>query len=104
MRLRDVRIDPMKTKFSLVLALLLPLASCYSGEATRNKNSMGSLKLGMTQDDVLKTMGPPVRSEATMRDKKQRMILYYITDSFGAETPVVIEDGKLIGWGSAAKE
>ncbi|MCU0651813.1 MAG: DUF3192 domain-containing protein [Candidatus Omnitrophica bacterium] len=84
-----------------------------------NSKSLNSLSLGMPRAEVLKIMGTePVMSEGQSVDNPYRTdifkganktyeILYYVSDvkindgsiSDNELTPVVLLDGKLVGWG-----
>lgn len=94
--------------------------------ANENREHLGRLAIGMTRDQVLEVMGTgtkearvrgpfgrfpvsnPYRTETvTMKDGSVVEVLLYCTDFRGAEfaisedelTPIVLKDGRVIGWG-----
>ena len=74
------------------------------GDISRNNANMLSLKVGMTQDQVMEYMGQPERSEgykwgsAWLYRTAMTSGIYGTADS--DFTPVVLDgNGKLIGWG-----
>jgi hypothetical protein len=93
---------------------------------SQNKQRLTTLKLGSTRDEVMRLMGTesatschhitcvasetlpnPYRVSMLQADGKTYEILYYYTDVKQMDgaitddelTPLVLEDGKLIGWG-----
>ncbi len=115
----------MKLNFLLLVAVLLTgCSSLYlePGELLRTENAANIKKLtvGMSQATVVELMGRepakglfywienPYRSETlTDKDGKSYEILYYYSELKQRDdkvtddelTPLVFEDGKLIGWG-----
>lgn len=115
----------MKPYYLLMTAVLL--TGCNSlymdpGELLRAQNSanIDKLSAGMSQATVMELMGQdpakglfywidnPYRSESlTGKDGKSYEVLYYYTDLKQRDdkvtddelTPLVFENGKLIGWG-----
>ncbi len=91
----------------LVLLLCLGIAGCTYGEiAQRNSNKMLTLNKRQTKQEVLQVMGNPHRNEKYDMNGKDVDIWFYRTSwsEDGLETddeftPMVFEDGKLIGWG-----
>jgi hypothetical protein len=92
----------------LLFFMIFVLAGCsYSRIAKRNNQLMLTLNPGQTKQEVLKIMGGPSRNERYSLDKKQIDVWYYRTDSFLTGswdddeyfTPMVFEDGILVGWG-----
>ena len=74
------------------------LSGCYVQNIRDNLNK---LEVGMTKAQVLEIMGKPYRREA----QGQNEWLLYVTAMYRGRpesywlTPLLIEDGKLIGWG-----
>jgi len=75
-------------------------------EASRNRDKLSTLRIGMFQDEVLQKMGKPWKTESFLKDNSPYVVLYYVTQRIpdGATTddemtPVVFRDGTLIGWG-----
>lgn len=114
-------------KFLIVL-LCLGLVGCYTLADFRMENRQNLLKLsiGMTKQEVLDIMGDktirdeiitannPYRSEIIQGKNKTLEVLYYYTDikTYDAWlgykgiaddelTPLVFDEGKLIGWGNS---
>jgi hypothetical protein len=91
-----------KTTTFAALLLLGLVPACKTDEQALNTVRLGELRQGMTYDEVTARLGTPRRTEATKTvDGKDRMILYYNTGTFD-DTPVVLENGKVVGWGTAA--
>lgn len=108
-------------KIPLLLVLIVFLSGCATLDSIRlvNRQRLLQLSIGMSKQDVLKVMGTktetdgfqsinnPYRSETLRGENKTLEVLYYYTDikkSDGAITddeltPLVFDDGKLIGWG-----
>lgn len=91
----------------LFLLLCLGLGGCSYGEiAQRNSNSMLMLNTGASKQEVLNKMSNPHRNERYITNGKEMDIWFYRT-SWNADdmetddefTPMVFENGKLIGWG-----
>lgn len=109
---------------TLVLAILLTLLSSCTGTGTKllqqaraNSSALLTLELGMSPDVVMERMGEgttrvmnPYRSQQRrMDDGTEVLILHYYTEYTGRVhrtvpsrclTPIVFEDGLLVGWGS----
>jgi len=75
-------------------------------EASRNRDKLSTLRIGMFQDEVLQKMGKPWKTESFLKDNSPYVVLYYVTQRIpdGATTddemtPVVFRDGIFIGWG-----
>jgi len=93
----------------LLTVIVLFLGGCAITkdiEASRNRDKLSTLRIGMSQDEVLQNMGKPWKTEAFMKDNSPYVVLYYVTQRIpdGATTddemtPVVFRDGALIGWG-----
>ena len=103
------------TALLLTLSLLITACASHStgpfnlalrSEARQNNKSLLFLKLGMTPDDVYKTMGTPNASEGydwgvvwVYRTGMSHSVTFKgaLDENF---TPVVFDkDGKLVGWG-----
>ena len=81
-----------------------------------NKYHISILKLGMTKERVLDLMGQPDINEAYLTEKKsdqagsEIQVLFYRTQHNNSDskttkdecTPLVMRDGKLVGWGDNA--
>jgi len=106
----------------LVLMAALFITGCATMSdrtLVSNSKSLNNLSLGMSKEEVLKIMGTePVTSEGQSVDNPYRRdifkgssntyeILYYVSDvkindgsiSDNELTPIVLLDGKLVGWG-----
>jgi len=94
----------------LLLALLSAfLTSCGPYKemvATSNRGRLSDLKLGISQGQTLEVMGKPWKTESYLEGSSTFVILYYVTqvipDNATTEdemTPIVLKDGKLVGWG-----
>lgn len=89
---------PTTLAFPVLLALL---PGCLSHEAARNQVRITELKMGMSESELASKLGPPKRTEAMKADGRDRVIHWYQTGRLD-ETPVVLENGKVVGWGHAA--
>ncbi len=86
----------------VLIALLL--SSCNS-EASINVDNLARLKEGMSKQEVLAVMGQPLVNEKYNTEN----VWFYYTESKWSDgsrtsdecSPLVFEDGKLIGWGQA---
>ena len=117
-------------KAAIVSVLFVLAAGCTSsldGVRTANRRNLLKLSVGMTREQAMATMGhksgggqygeptvnSPYKSEILQREGKPFEVLYYYTDVKNALyianpatvhddelTPLVFEDGKLIGWGA----
>lgn len=96
----------------------------YRTLISRNVVNLNKLSLGMTKDEAMDTMGRfvaptrnsvvpnPYRTEPFSTDGKQYEALYYMTRKYppftsiklSQATPVVIEDGRVIGWSLSVLE
>lgn len=106
------------TTFALAIMISFMLSGCGVGspmhrtatynrlqsEILRNNNNLMTIKIGMTQEQVLQYMGQPERSEgykwgsAWLYRTAMTSGIYGTADS--DFTPVVFdENGKLVGWG-----
>lgn len=97
----------MKLLMRLILAVMLSLilSGCISNmirksESDRANEKLMQLQTGMNQTQVLSIMGNPYKREVY----GNREFLIYETDAYASRdmrfTPVYLEDGKVIGWGS----
>jgi len=92
----------------LLIFIIFVFAGCSYGKiAKKNNDLMLTLKPGQSKEDVLKVMGYPSKSEKYTLASRDTDILFYRTSSFASGgwdsddyfTPVIFEDGKLVGWG-----
>ncbi len=76
-----------------------------------NRSNITELEIGQNRDDVMTKMGKPAFSEAFTHDNgKSYVILFYRTHREHGDgettkdetTPLVLEDGLLVGWGNDA--
>jgi outer membrane protein assembly factor BamE (lipoprotein component of BamABCDE complex) len=103
----------MKNHLTKVLALIMLVA--ISGCVTpgmrmdRNNSNLLTLEMEMTKQQVLEIMGKPDLNEAYKSlYGKYMVIFFYYTQRQRSDgnttkdecTPVIFENGKLIGWGS----
>ena len=72
-------------------------------EASNNREKLNNLDAGMTTSKVREVMGDPYKRELYANNE----VWFYITDwqpdgytTLDEMTPLVFEDGKLVGWGS----
>jgi hypothetical protein len=104
-------------KFSIQKIKLLGAAIGFAGfvfamsgcsnVAISNNSNLLNLNIGDTKDVLRQKMGSPKRNEQYSNDGKAIEIWYYRTGYIGdgglesdAEfTPVVMKDGKVVGWG-----
>lgn len=102
------------SRIILPILTILLLAGCEGTvdktreEAQRNRAAIFSLNVGMTKDQVLKTMGKPRKKETRAIEDKTIEFWMYLTDGWTIEgsslqdsrlTPLAFENEKLIGWG-----
>lgn len=101
--------------YSLVrLVMLLIISGTVLGgcaltkdiEASRNRDNLNTLKIGMPYNKVVEVMGKPWKKESFMSENKPHVVLYYVTQRIPdgtttdeEMTPVVLENNHLIGWG-----
>lgn len=96
----------------------------YRTLISRNVVNLNKLALGMTKEEVMDTMGRfvastrnsvvpnPYKTEPFSQDGKQYEALYYMTRKYppftsiklSQATPVVLEDGRVIGWSLSVLE
>lgn len=97
----------MKIYKTLILVILIFLSCAYHIRVL-NRNNLLKLNLGMTKDEVIEIMSKPYFNEAYQKkDGGALVIFFYETQIKGAPaattkedcTPLIFEDGKLIGWG-----
>jgi len=87
-----------------ILGLFLTGCGAMKGlEAAANRDKLLQVSVGMTKEQVRQVMGKPYRREVY----EPREIWFYITEwqkdgytTSDEMTPLVFEDGKLVGWGS----
>ncbi|MGQ9571401.1 MAG: DUF3192 domain-containing protein [Thermodesulfovibrionales bacterium] len=81
-------------------------------EMKRNNENLLKLEMGMTKENVSAIMGKPTFNEAYQSLKERSVvILFYYTQRKWADggytkdecTPIVFENGKLVGWGMSFK-
>ena len=111
----------MKTLAMILLCGLLTGCSglLLDNFRTTNRENLSRITIGMTREQVSQVMGirsaytldgtvnNPYRTAAFTANNKQYDIVYYYTDLKRADgaitddelTPIVFEDGKVIGWG-----
>ncbi len=97
---------------NILLAILLAtLVGCASPQQrmSKNNNALLNLEMGMSKQQVIGVMGKPDLNEAykSLRGKSIVIFFYYTQKKWSdgsvtkdETTPVVIENGELIGWGS----
>jgi len=101
-------------RIALFWVLPLLLLGCQGSpiqtqwEASENREALLGLNIGLTKADVLKRMGQPRKTEAYSVDKRNMEFWLYLTEGATVGdrrlkdsnfTPLVFEDGILIGWG-----
>ena len=78
-------------------------------EAQKNRELLLSLDIGMTEDEVLATMGKPKKTKAHLLNDRTIEFWFYLTEDLTIDdgrvrdsdfTPLAFQGGKLIGWGS----
>ena len=90
----------------------------YNELLGRNRSNLPRLEVGMTRADVISLMGVyhgskfsnPFQTEALAIGDDRYEILYYLTQthpgfrqiSIAQATPIVLKDGRLVGWGRSA--
>lgn len=113
----------------LILLFALHIASCashgvemvsYKTLLARNLTNLNNLSVGMTKQEVVQVMGNfasktndslvpnPYKTEAFLVGQTQYEAMYYLTQKYppftsiklSQATPVVLKDGKVIGWGA----
>jgi len=98
----------------LLLSIVAFISNCAGSpvrthwQAETNNANMAKLKLGMSEDEVLRIMGPPDKTEAYTIGGEPWLFWLYITEGkdIGTRewgdrnyTPVGVRSGKLSGWG-----
>ena len=96
------------------LLVLISFAGCgrpsakTQDKAQKNVQSLLSLDIGMTKDEVITTMGKPKKKEKRYINDRTIEFWFYLTEGLtiddgrvrdAAYTPLAFENGKLIGWG-----
>lgn len=95
--------------FSILVTFLV--GGCASPQAImdKNNNALLTLEMDMKKQEVLKIMGKPDLNEAykSLNGKRMTIFFYYTQRKWSdgsvtkdETTPVVFENGKLVGWGS----
>lgn len=93
---------------TLVGILLILLAGCATYEMSKNNDALLNLDMGMSKQQVVEVMGKPDLNEAyeSLYGKSVVIYFYYTQRKWSdgnvtkdETTPVVFENGKLIGWG-----
>ena len=107
--MRDNRISSVTQVGSLFVVMLILLSGCAITkdiQASRNRDLLGSLRIGMSQGEVVQHMGKPWKTEAFLKSEKVYTMLYYVTQRIPdgtttdeEMTPVVFREGVLVGWG-----
>ncbi|BFM09686.1 DUF3192 domain-containing protein [Halioxenophilus aromaticivorans] len=86
--------------------------SGWKKQQARNVENIGLLELNSSRAQVMDIMGRPDFTEAFTRGDKDFYVLYYRTHRHKSDgetsksetTPLVFEDGRLIGWGDEAMQ
>ena len=101
-------------KIALPLLVVIIFVGCKGSvvrtqaEAQKNRKLILSLDIGMTEDQVLATMGKPKKKEKYSRNDRTIEFWFYLTEGYMIDdgkfrdsdyTPLGFEGGKLIGWG-----
>jgi len=119
-----------KSLFAILLVLSLVSVPSYADEVetvsystllSRNLTNLSKLSIGMTKQQVVETMGSfqsstpnsvvpnPYISEPILVSGKTFEVLWYLTRKYppftpiklSQATPVILKDGKVIGWGDS---
>lgn len=119
-----------RTWFAIVLTLGLGFAAIYADDVetvsyktliSRNLTNLNKQSIGMTKQQVLDTMGMfqaktpdsmvpnPYITEPILISGETYEVLWYLTKRYppftrikkSQATPVVLKDGKVIGWGDS---
>lgn len=99
-----------KATITILLSLVLVAGGCapWKIETRRNNQNLMSLNMGMSKSEIISIMGAPDFNEAYKSlHGNYIVILFYYTQRKWADgaktkdecTPVVIENGELVGWG-----
>jgi len=104
---------------AIIVVMVLMLTGCANApqitpqitpqmRMDRNNNALLNLDIGMSSGEVLFVMGSPSLNEAyESLNRKAVIIFFYYTqrqrqdgnETKDEMTPVVLEDGRLVGWG-----
>lgn len=99
----------------LLLISIIFIAGCpgspiqTESEANKNRKAMIGLIPGVTKNDVLEIMGEPRKTEFYISKGVNLEFWFYLTEGTTSRdrrmietnfTPLVFENGKLIGWGN----
>lgn len=116
--------------FSMVVLLSIGLLPAYADKVetvsyrtllSRNLTNLNKLSIGMTKQQVMDLMGTfqsktansvvpnPYMSEPILVSGKTHEVLWYLTRKYppftpikkSQATPIVLKDGKVIGWGDS---
>ena len=91
----------------LITAVFL-IVGCATTKMSKNNEGLLKLEMGMTKDKVMNIMGKPDLNEAYQSLYGKEVIIYfYYTQRKWQDgnvtkdecTPVIFENGKLVGWG-----
>jgi len=89
-------------------ALVLSGCATWQAQQGRNRDNLMKLEIGISKAQVIEVMGPPDLNEAYQKPGGGTLVaLFYYTNRIWADgnvtrdecTPVVLQDGKVIGWG-----
>ncbi len=101
----------------LIVLLCLGLAGCALGQTISRasvRSNLNKLDIGMSKAETLGIMGKSYKTETLQGKDKVFLVLYYVSDTRGGVidfisgdaniaddelTPLVFDEGKLIGWG-----
>lgn len=98
----------------IIIITLVLVAGCEGSpirtqpEARKNRKAMISLSPGITKNDVLEIMGNPRKTELYNSKENNIEFWFYLIEGATIHkgitevnyTPLVFENGRLIGWGS----
>ncbi|WP_018690849.1 DUF3192 domain-containing protein [Algicola sagamiensis] len=81
-----------------------------SAQEEKNRQIISGLKLGHDYQNIMMLMGTPDFTDMYVKNQKQYKVLMYRTQRTKSDghtskdecTPLVFEEGKLIGWGASA--
>ncbi|HEG44134.1 MAG TPA: DUF3192 domain-containing protein [Phycisphaerales bacterium] len=95
-------------KMILICTLAVFLSGCTEEQ---NRKKLNRLEVGMTKAQVLEIMGEPYRREAESnsewllyKTETYNMLLERHKSEEERTTPLLIQNGKLIGWGNNLKQ
>jgi len=95
-------------EITLFVLILLASSACWRAMQGWNRDNLMRLELDMTKEDVFRIMGKPDLNEAykTEEGNKLEIFFYYTNRKWNDGnitrdecTPIILEDGKVIGWG-----